>query len=454
MKQAKEKDPYKMTTGQMLAWNGRGVSIAANVVVLTYLTFYCTNMLGLPAALTGTLLLVSKVFDGFTDLVAGFIIEKTNTRFGKARPYEFSIIGVWLCTILLYSCPDFGTTGKCIWVFVMYTFVNSIFATFLSSAETVYLARAFKYEEDRIKLASVSGILVMLFCTIVSMVFPILMGELGTSKGGWTTIASIFAIPLLLLGITRFFFVKEKVEVDAEAASNLTVSDFLEGLKSNKYIYLLFFVSLLTFIVSNMGNAVGTYYFEYIVGDVKKMSVIGMLGLVTPVALMFCPLILRKISTSQMILIGGIVGAVGCVIKGFAGTNMVILIIGNLLATLSVLPLSYFAALIVIDIMDYHECKTGKRVEAVFGSIYGLSSKLGAGLASGLVGLVMGMSGFDGMAAVQSDEAIHTIISLYSWIPAVLMAITSVLMMFFDLEKKLPQMKEEYQKKKTMTDCE
>lgn len=445
----KERDPYRMTTGQILAWNGRGVSIAANVTILTYLTFYCTNMLGIPAGVTGTLLLASKVFDGFTDLVAGFIIEKTHTRFGKARPYEFCILAVWICTVLLYACPDLGLTGKCIWVFVMYTFVNSIFATFLNSSDPVYLARAFKYEDDRVKLASASGILVMLFCTIVSIIFPILMGTLGTTKGGWIPMIAIFAVPLMLLGMTRFLFCKEVVEVDQEAASSIKVSDFLEGLKSNRYIYILFFVGLLSFIVSNMGNAVGTYYFQYVVGDVAKMSVIGMLGLVTPVALIFCPLILKKMSISQMIMAGGIIGVIGSLVKGFAGANMTLLIIGNLLATLSILPLSYFAGLLVINIMDYHECRTGKRVEAVFGSIYGLSSKLGGGLASGLVGVVMGMTGFDGMAATQTTDAVNAIVGLYSWVPAVMMGITAVLMYFFDLEKKLPQMKAEYQERKS-----
>ena len=447
-KNNKERDPYRMTTGQMLAWNGRGVSIAANITVLTYLTYFCTNMLGIPAAMTGTLLLLSKVFDGFTDLIAGFIIEKTHTRFGKARPYEFCILGVWLCTLLLFACPDLGLTGKCIWVFVTYTFVNSIFATFLSSSDTVYLARAFKYEDDRIKLASASGILVMLFCTLVSIIFPVLMGTIGTTKSGWVPMIAIFAIPLMVLGMTRFLFCKEVVEVDGDAASQLKVSDFLEGLRSNKYIYILFFVGLLTFIVSNMGNAVGAYYFQYIVGDVTKMSVIGMLSLISPLVLLFCPLLLRKLSVSQLIMGGGILGVIGCLIKGAAGANMVILVIGNLLATLSILPLSYFAGLLVIDIMDFHECKTHKRVEAVFGSIYGLSSKLGGGLASGVVGLVMGMSGFDGMLATQSESALKTIVALYGVVPAVLMGITAVLMYFFDLQKKLPAMKEEYQKNK------
>ncbi|MBK0348827.1 MFS transporter [Aerococcaceae bacterium zg-ZJ1578] len=232
------KDPYKMTNLQLLGWNGRAVSLAANIVVLGYLTYYCTNMLGIPASITGNLLLVSKIFDGFTDLIAGFIIEKTNTKFGKARPYEFCILGVWLCTILLFSCPDFGLIGKCIWVFVMYLFVNSIFQTFLGASETVYLSRAFKYEEDRIRLASASGIFVMLFCTLVSIVFPILMGTLGTTKQGWIPMISILAIPLMLIGMLRFFLVKEINVSEDDMKESMKISDFLEGLKSNQYIYI------------------------------------------------------------------------------------------------------------------------------------------------------------------------------------------------------------------------
>ena len=93
--------------------------------------------------------------------------------------------------------------------------------------------------------------------------------------------------------------------------------------------------------------------------------------------------------------------------------------------------------------MDYHEYKTGKRIEAVFGSIYGLSSKMGSGFASGLVGVIMGAAGFDGTLAVQPDSAINIIVGLYGWIPAIMMAVAAVLMFSFRLDKKLPEVKAE-----------
>lgn len=448
MGKVKTKDPYKMTALQAVGWTGRGASLAVNVVVLGYLTFFCTNMLGMSPGTVGALLLASKLFDGVTDLVAGMIIDKTNTRFGKARPYEFSILGVWICTVLLYACPDMGMTGKCIWVFVVYAFVNSIFATLLNSSESVYLCRAFRYEEDRVKIASINGIAIMLCCAVVSIVFPLLMGTMGVTKEGWIPMILIIAVPFMLIGMLRFLLVKETVVVDKENAPKLKVADFMEGLRSNVYIYILFGAAVLTFIASNIGTAVGSYYFTYVVGDIGKMSVIGVLSFATPIAIIIMPLIMKKLSMTNLMAVSSLIGAIGCIIKGFADANMTLQVIGNLLVVISVLPMSYYGPLLVIHIMDYHEYKTGKRVEAVFGSIYGLATKIGSGLASGLVGVIMGATGFEGLAAAQTDNAINAIVGLYGWIPGVMLLITAILMFFFNLEKKLPEIHKELEARK------
>ena len=124
----------KIGIAKFWGWQARAVSMGSMTIVLGYLTIFCTDTLMLPAALVGTLLLVSKIFDGVTDLIAGYIIENTKTRWGKARPYEFFIIALWLATWALFSCPEgWSSVVKCVWVFVMYTLVNSIFATFLIS---------------------------------------------------------------------------------------------------------------------------------------------------------------------------------------------------------------------------------------------------------------------------------------------------------------------------------
>ena len=440
-RKTQKRDPYRLTVAKQIGWSGRAVSLASNVTVLTYVTFYCTNILGMDPVLVGTLLLASKVFDGITDLVAGVIIDRTKTRWGKARPYEFAIIGVWLTTVLLFSCPELGTVGMAIWIFVMYSFVNAIFSTLLNSSEAVYLCRAFKYEEDRSKLISVNGLLVTLFCTVVSIVFPTLMATLGTTRGGWTTMMLIIGIPLTVIGLGRFLLVKE-VNVDVQSENRPGLKEVLPALKT-KYVWILCGITILVNLITNTGNAVGSYYFQYVVGDLGMLGTVGILGLISPFALLVMPKLLQKMSITRLFFWSFIVGIVGKVIKGIAGANLALIMAGNLLTTLAALPPSYFTLMLIIDVMDYHEWKTGSRVEGVIAAINGFSSKVAAGLASGGVGLIMGLCGFDGTAEMISSASMTSIIALYSWIPLALYVVLLVLVHFFDLEKKLPQIRKE-----------
>ncbi len=119
-----------------VAFTMSSVSRAVAVISMGYLTYYATNILGMTPALVGTLLLVSKLFDGFTDVIMGAIVDKTNTKLGKARPYELAIVGIWLCTWLMFSCPKLGAVGNAAWLFCTYTLANSLFVTMMSATES------------------------------------------------------------------------------------------------------------------------------------------------------------------------------------------------------------------------------------------------------------------------------------------------------------------------------
>lgn len=438
MSKEKQTASGRMPWYKTLAWSTRGMSLACNIMVVSYLTYYCTNVLAMPATLVGTLLLVSRLFDGVTDIIAGYIVDNTNTRFGKARPYEICIIFVWLATILMYSCPDLGTTGKVIWIFVTYNLANSVFATMLNASDGVYLGRAAKYDSERTVLVSVNGVLIMVGTIIVTTVFPILMGTIGTQPGGWRTIALIFALPLGAIGIGRFIFVKERTEAVASQSERVPVKTLVKSLKCNPYIFILA-ASVLFFNWINSMNTVGTYYFQYVVGDVTKASVTGLLSLLTPVALVFMPMILKRLSFSKVVIVGSVLGVIGNVIKGLAGANMGLIILGNLLGVFAALPLNFYATVMAISCMDYSEWKLGERVEGAFSAMNGFASKVGAGLSSVIIGFVMGASGFDGTAAVQSASAMNAIVTLYSWLPAALFVLIIILMSFYKLDGMMPQ---------------
>ena len=107
-------------------WSAPLIGSACVLILLGYITYFSTDVLGLPSGLVGLLLLLSKIFDGVTDILAGYLIDRTNTRWGKARPYDITFAFYAIATLILFSIPNIGTVGTAILVFILYTMVFPI----------------------------------------------------------------------------------------------------------------------------------------------------------------------------------------------------------------------------------------------------------------------------------------------------------------------------------------
>lgn len=141
----KKNDPNHLGFGRLMAWKSSDIAMAGlNVIVLGYLSIYCSDTLGIAPAVVGTVLMVSKIIDAFTDIFAGWLVDNTHTKLGKGRPYELAIVGVMLCSLGLFSgSPAWSNTLKVVWIFCMYTLVFSIFTTLRGAANTPYTIRHF-----------------------------------------------------------------------------------------------------------------------------------------------------------------------------------------------------------------------------------------------------------------------------------------------------------------------
>ncbi len=429
----------KVPIGYITAWSSRSISMAVNFMIMGYVYYYATDSLGLSAGLVGTLLLVSKIFGSFTDLIAGYIIDLTNTKLGKARPYELVLVPLWIFTVLIFSIPDMSTMWKAVCIFMLYTLINSVCITFLNGTDAIYMARSLKNENHRVTVLSVNGFLLLFFCVGVSIILPILIDMWGSASGGWTRIILIFAIPLSILGLARFFFIKEIVTEQGEGKQKQKVKlkESLLALKENKYIFMIAMGILLANLINVIGTSINIHYFSYIVGDISLLSIIGITLLITPLFMLFFPLLSKKLGTIGIVRMGIIIGIIGNIIKFFAGANLPLLIVGNLMAGISTVPLTIMVNTFLIDCMDYGEWKTGIRVEGLMTSVNNFSEKLGSGLASGGVGIIMGMAGYDGTLAVQSASAQFSIVALYSIIPAIFLGIILFVLHFYDLDKNI-----------------
>lgn len=439
----KEQRDDKVGFGGLMLWQSRSVSKAIVVLVFGYLMIYCTDTLKIPAAVISMLLVASKVLDGVTDVFAGFIVDRTKTKWGKARPYEVYIIGLWLTTWLLFSCPEsFSTTVKCVWIFVMYALANSVCLTFLNANETPYVVRAF-HDKQIVKLTSYGSVVSMLAAVIFNILFPTLMGSIATSGAGWSRLILMLAIPLAVIGILRMIFIPEKYDVDAvvQGDEKLKVKDVFTLLKTNKFILI---ITLMTFVfnfVCNMG--VNTYYFTYIVGNVSLMGVTAAAQIISlPLAFVF-PKLISKFSTVNLMFAGFLISAVGYLLNAFAGANIALLAVAAILTGAGTIPASMLVGLIIIECADYNEWSGHPRMEGTMGSLNNLGSKVGAALGTAALGFLLSATGYTGDAATIPEGALTMIRLLWGVVPMVLYILTAFSLKFYKLNKLMPQIKEE-----------
>ena len=434
------KTKKELTFGKLMAWSLRGGSTGVALMVMGYLSIFAIKILGIPAAVVGGLLLASKFLDGVTDILAGYIVDKTNTKIGRGRPYELCVIGLWITTLLLFVCPaSWSTTLKCVWLFVMYAFSNSIFMTFLNANQTVYMVRSFSDPQNYVALSTYGGLVPMIVVVIFNIIFPVLVGKMATNQSGWILLITIFMVPMLLIGILRFFVIKETHNVDEKSSEKLSMKDVFTVLRTNPYIYIIALATFTMNLITNMG--VNTFYFTDIVGNIGLMGALSAVQMIAIPMMLVIPSILKKTTVSKVIRVGILCTILGYVINFFAGSNFVLLAIAAVLFGGGAVPISMLTALMIIDCAEFNEYNGNYRLEGSLGAINGFATKLGAGLGAGLLGILLGMAGYSETATVQTASALNMVRLLYSLIPAALYLLVYLAFHLYKLDKHMPEIR-------------
>lgn len=415
----------RLPLGKFFAWKSRDISLAASFTVVSYLAFFATNALGMNAGLVGTLLLASKLLDVAVDLFLGYLVDKSPvTRFGKARPYELAIAGVWLGTLFMFMAPaSMGIVGKSIWIFTSYTLVHTVFTSLLNVSQTPYMIRAFGTRQMVAKVSSYGGIVSTLGAVVVTITFPKMMARLATNPAGWRSLIAMYAIPMVIIGLMRFFFVKENLEgVGTGNEKPIEIKTIVEMLKKNKFAWIYGLVLAPIQMLTTMN--VAAFYFTEIVGDIGKYGTLQATTILMLFVMFSFPKLMNKISVSGIVTLGAVVGMVGYFLNFFAGDNMIMLAIAFLFTGFSLLPVSYLQAVMIMNLATYNESVGLPRMEATSGSLGALFGNVGMGLGSAVLGWLLSASGYDGTAAVQPDSALLMIRLLYSFIPMILLGVT------------------------------
>lgn len=431
-----------------IAWNFSSVSNGILSIMLGYLNFYLTENAMLAAGSVGIALMASKIFDGFTDLIAGYIIERTNSKWGKGRPYSLCTAFLWPVVILLFSVPSFfSTTGKLVYVFVCYMLIQSVLQTLYSCSDNVYMLRAIQEERDRASTLAIGGVVITYSCAAVSILMPTLVALFGDKSNGWTIIAVSLGIPSIILSIIKFVLIKEEPLLDDQGSvvkeNKATVKQMFEHITHNRYAIICVGLWMIFQFGQNLNMLVQTYYYTYYLGNIYLLSIIGMTSIVTPLITLVIPPLQEKFGKAKVIKIGLAVNLIASVVRAVFPANIVMLMVTTIFIAVSTLPLMYFFGLFLMDCMDYGEWKLGYRVESCYSALKSTGEKIAAGLASGFGGIFMSITGFVSGSEAQTAGAINGIYVLMMILPVIIGAAMLIVIHFYKLDDQIVNIKEE-----------
>lgn len=392
---------------------GAGGGNVMSTLMASFLLAYYTDTALISAAAISTMFVICRLLDGVTDLVMGGIVDRTNTKLGKARPWLI-LSAPLMCIglILIVSVPrGWSEAMKLVYAYFTYIFLNCIVYTIFGIAHSALLARMTRNDKERNTTSVVSSICnnavgLVIGTAITGMQF----------KFGWTVTGIILGVTagilILIPGITISEIVGMSEDGQMEKNESLPMKEQLPAVLKNKYFYLSLLIGAFTLLMN--ANAIGSqiFYCNVVLGEPMFMTQLMSIGqLPGIIVLFFMPWFSNKFSKRNFMLIGA--GPM------FAGVYA-----------------------LIADACDYGEWKTGIRSEGLLASSQSIGSKIGIGFGSALTGWILAFAGYNPKEMIQSETVINAIKFDFSWLGLIISVVLFICVLLMGVEKYMPQIHE------------
>lgn len=398
----------KLTINEKVAY-GFGDS-AANIYVAmagTFLTGYYTDTVGVSAAAIGTMMLLTRVLDGGTDIMMGALVDRTKSKYGKARPWllwtaPLMAIGLFL----LFSVPENASeTGKIVYIYVTYILMNTVIYTANNLPYNALLSRITLDVQERTSAASMRFIMTQVTTLVINAVTARLITTIG-----WQTLAATYGGLELVLLLICFFGTKEHIAEteDVEEVADVPLKDSIRALLKNRYFFIqgiLFFVFFTGLVSSGL---LGYYYSNTVMNNLSFITIITMCTTLPMIIVcIFFPKLAGKFGKRKLMLVGSGFMMFGSFLIGLGGAKMVVLGLTVKGFGAGAVQLGIFA--MTADVVDYGEWVTNIRSEGLVNSCTSFGMKLGIGIGSVVGTGFLTLGSYDGAATVQAQSAIDAI---------------------------------------------
>jgi len=402
-----------------------------------WLLFFYTDVYGISAAAAGTIMLVARFWDMAIDPVIGVVSDRTNTRWGKFRPYIlFGAVPYAVLAILTFTTPNFGEVGKIIYAGATYVLLMTAYALI----NLPYSALGAVMTDDTYERAGlntyrfIAGFTGQFIVTGLALTLAEFFGG-GDKAQGFQYTVFLFSILSLIFFFITFKTTRERVQ--PPKAQKNSLKEDIRNLFSNKAWVILALVGIISFIMFAMQNAAIAYYFKYYLGrenNVQLFNVIGTVALI--VALPLSKPLAKRFGNKNVFIGSSLISGLFFMLIYVAGINdLTTIYVFNIIAKMAYAPAVPLLWTMIADSADYGEWTTGRRATGLYFSAAVFAQKAGWGIGAAIAGWILAASSFV-PNVVQNDTAITGIKLLVSVIPGILYMSCALFMIFYKIDTK------------------
>lgn len=443
---------------------GPAGALLLNAVLATYLNVYYTDVLKLTHVWGGAFLvvfpIVSKIIDAVTNVCMGYIIDRTHTREGKARPWLLLSAPLLTVTgILLFTVPSGSETVQVIWVMVSYNLFYSFAYTIFNMSHGLMVPLSIRDTTQRGSLSVFNQISnIMMTGILVALVFPmVIMPIIGADQGKWIALMSLLSILALPLTLVEYYFTKERVtlETQAEEAVSVPLKQQLKAIFTDRYMLLIYAYFLVYILGTSIKNLSLVYYCNYVLGTYNDgmtqtlISVIG--GVPMGIGIFAVWPLAKKFGKRNLTLAGFILYAIGSAICWMFPTDMVVVLVGQFIKNIGGLPCSYVFMAMFADVLDHMEWKKNFRCDGIAMSVYNIISVAMVGICTGIFNGLLAKTGYVApevvngvtVAAEQTAAVRNAITFGFVGLEVFTGIILAVLLIFLNVEKTIGREQQE-----------
>ena len=410
-----------------------------------FLLYYYTDVFGLSASAVGTMFLFTRIFDAVTDPLMGVVADRTQSRWGKFRPYLlWMAVPYGVCGFVMFLNPDYSPEGKLVYAYLTYSAMMLAY-TAINIPYSAMLGVMSGSSEDRTSLSTYRFVCAFSAAFVIGGFVLPLKNYLGGGNDavGFKYTMALFAVVSVALFLYTFRHTRERVPMPPE--QNPSLRRDLKDLLGNGPWLILFLAAFLTLANVGLRNASIIYYFKYSVGDESQFPLFSMVGtLVFIGGALSTKLFTRRFERRSLMIVLTTVNALAMAAFYFVDPQEIVwLHVLNIIGAFAAGPTPAIVWSMYADCADYGEWKFGRRSTGLVFSAAVFAQKIGIAVGSALLGWLLDFHGFVANA-VQTPRAIHGINLVFSLLPGLFALLSGLAIFFYRIdESTVKQMERE-----------